>query len=188
MLNRLQVQSGSRRENTHLPIAIPDGHGWTRIPPNASGARAHMRAGGGEHAPPCSPQGHCACMRVRAVMIIARSGEAPVPFKPRQPKRLPQDWSGGSPDSNLIAAAGRYRQGLRPVNAFTARDVTVLDLCKHSLLVVSLDSLAELHSLHLRPWNTGHAWAPLGPPEFGSMSGRVAEVGEDGSAVEMGQS
>ena len=79
-------------------------------------------------------------------MIIGRSGDAPEPFKPRQPKMLPHDWSPGSPDANVLLAAGRYRQGLRPVNAFTARDATTLDICKHHVLIVSLDSLAELHA------------------------------------------
>ena len=33
----------------------------------------------------------------------------------------------GSPDAHVLRAAGRDKQGLRPVNAFTARDATTLD-------------------------------------------------------------
>lgn len=100
------------------------------------------------------------------VMIITRSGDAPVPYKPRQPKMLPLDWSPNSPDASIHKAAGRYREGLHPVNAFTARDVTTLDLCKHSVLITSLDALAELHELHTRDRHTGHLWAPVGKPDF----------------------
>ena len=105
-----------------------------------------------------------------AVMIIARSGDESRPFQPRQPKKLPHDWSVGSPDAHVLAAAGRYKQGLAPVNAFTTRDATVLDLCKHSILVVSLDSLAELHELHTSEYKAGFRWAPLGPPELPDVS------------------
>lgn len=101
------------------------------------------------------------------VMIITRSGDEPQPRKPRQPKMLPYDWSKGSPDDAMIKAAGRYREGLRPVNAFTAQETTTLNVCKHSVLVVSLDALAELHDILTRERHTGHRWVPLGPPEYG---------------------
>jgi len=116
-------------------------------------------------------------------MLITRSGPTPVNFLPRQPKRLPLDWSPGSPDAKIIAAAGRYRQGLHPVNAFTARDVTVYDLCKHSLVMVSLDALTELHELHTQESNAGHRWAPLGEPEY-AQTGRVIEIHEEGTEAQ----
>ena len=100
-------------------------------------------------------------------MIIARSGPEPVDFQPRQPKKLPRDWSPNSPDHNVLAAAGRYKAGLHPVNAFTARDATTLDLCKHSVLLTSLDAVDELHRLHCHEKMAGHRWAPLGPPADG---------------------
>ena len=122
-------------------------------------------------------------------MIIARSGDDPQPFQPRQPKKLPKNWSSGSPDARMLSVAGRYRQGIRPINAFTARDATTLDVCKHSILVVSLDSLAELHALHTRERHTGHRWVPLGPPKFGEMprlAARDLESAHSGQAQATG--
>ena len=121
-------------------------------------------------------------------MIIGRSGDAPEPFKPRQPKMLPHDWSPGSPDANVLLAAGRYRQGLRPVNAFTARDATTLDICKHHVLIVSLDSLAELHALQTRPGVATHLWAPLGPPAVGKFGGQPVDEAEEGVHAAAGSS
>ena len=109
-------------------------------------------------------------------MIIARSGTEAQDFKPRQPKRLPKDWSKGSPDAAVLTAAGRYSAGLARVNAFTAKDATTLDLCSHSLLLVSLESLAELHRLLTREKHIGHRWTPLGPPAEGDAeAARVAD-------------
>ena len=97
-------------------------------------------------------------------MIITRSGNDPQPFKPRQPKHQPLNWAKGSPDANVLTAAGRYRTGITPVNAFTVRDATTLDLCKHTLLIVSLESLAELHESLTHEKRVGHLYVPLGPP------------------------
>ena len=97
-------------------------------------------------------------------MIITRSGNDPQPFKPRQPKHQPLNWAKGSPDANVLTAAGRYRTGITPVNAFTVRDATTLDLCKHTLLIVSLESLLELHKSLTHEKRVGHLCVPLGPP------------------------
>ena len=48
----------------------------------------------------------------------------------------------GATESEVLKAAS---EDLRAVNVFSPRTATVLDLVKHTTLVVSLDSLAQLH-------------------------------------------
>lgn len=48
----------------------------------------------------------------------------------------------GAAESEVLKAAS---EDLRAVNVFSPRTATVLDLVKHTTLVVSLDSLAQLH-------------------------------------------
>jgi hypothetical protein len=160
-----------QHETTHTD-ASPDGpHTAPRVHSIAGGA-ARAASVAADALPSVRAR---VCARVRSlargrgvsVMIITRSGDEPQPRKPRQPKMLPYDWSKGSPDDAMIKAAGRYREGLRPVNAFTAQETTTLNVCKHSVLVVSLDALAELHDILTRERHTGHRWVPLGPPEYG---------------------
>jgi hypothetical protein len=86
----------------------------------------------------------CADLRVCpvAVMFITESG------------------SGESDDGDTDHAGARNlriaSEGVRAVNVFTAREATVLDLVKHTTLVVSLDSLAELNGRLSDDRHVGH--------------------------------